>query len=63
VMLWLMLPGRLPRGQAAGLSILPHTPTEEGSVQGPGVKKGIPRMEMVHYQDVTLELRAHLLAA
>jgi hypothetical protein len=28
-----------------------------------GVKKGIPRMEMVHYQDVILELRACLLDA
>jgi hypothetical protein len=28
----------------------------------PGVKKDIPRMDMVHYQDVTLELSAHLLA-
>jgi hypothetical protein len=26
-------------------------------------QKGIPRMEMVHYQDVTLELSARLLAA
>jgi hypothetical protein len=29
----------------------------------PGVKKDIPRMEMVHYQDVTLELSTRLLAA
>jgi hypothetical protein len=28
-----------------------------------GVKKDIPRMEMVHHQDVTVELRTHLLAA
>jgi hypothetical protein len=28
-----------------------------------GVKKGIHRMEMVHHQDVTVELSAHLLAA
>jgi hypothetical protein len=28
-----------------------------------GVKKDIPRMEMVHHQDVTLELSTHLLAA
>jgi hypothetical protein len=28
-----------------------------------GVKKDIPRMEMVHYQDVTLELSARLLVA
>jgi hypothetical protein len=28
-----------------------------------GVKKDIPRIEMVHYQDVTLELSACLLAA
>jgi hypothetical protein len=27
------------------------------------VKKDIPRMEMVHYQDVTVELSTHLLAA
>jgi hypothetical protein len=27
------------------------------------VKKDIPRMEMVHHQDVTVELSAHLLAA
>jgi hypothetical protein len=29
----------------------------------PGVKNGIPKMEMVHYQEVTLELSARLLAA
>jgi hypothetical protein len=29
----------------------------------PGVKNGIPKMEMVHHQDVTLELSARLLAA
>jgi hypothetical protein len=28
-----------------------------------GVKKDIPRMEMVHHQEVTVELSAHLLAA
>jgi hypothetical protein len=28
-----------------------------------GVKKDIPRMEMVHHQDVTVELRTHLLSA
>jgi hypothetical protein len=28
-----------------------------------GVKKDIPRMEMVHHQDVTVELSTHLLAA
>jgi hypothetical protein len=28
-----------------------------------GVRKDIPRMEMVHHQDVTVELGAHLLAA
>jgi hypothetical protein len=28
-----------------------------------GVKKDIPRMEMVHHQDVTVELCTHLLAA
>jgi hypothetical protein len=27
-----------------------------------GVKKDIPRMEMVHHQDVTVELSTHLLA-
>jgi hypothetical protein len=27
------------------------------------VKKDVPRMEMVHHQDVTVELRTHLLAA
>jgi hypothetical protein len=27
------------------------------------VKKDIPRMEMVHHQDVTVELSTHLLAA
>jgi hypothetical protein len=27
------------------------------------VKKNIPRMEMVHHQDVTVELSTHLLAA
>jgi hypothetical protein len=28
-----------------------------------GVKKDIPRIEMVHHQDVTMELSARLLAA
>jgi hypothetical protein len=28
-----------------------------------GVKKDIPRMEMIHHQDVTVELSTHLLAA
>jgi hypothetical protein len=28
-----------------------------------GVKKDIPRMEMVHHQDVTVELSTNLLAA
>jgi hypothetical protein len=28
-----------------------------------GVKKDVPRMEMVHHQDVTVELSSHLLAA
>jgi hypothetical protein len=28
-----------------------------------GVKKDIPKMEMVHHQDVTVELSTHLLAA
>jgi hypothetical protein len=28
-----------------------------------GVRKDIPRMEMVHHQDVTVELSTHLLAA
>jgi hypothetical protein len=28
-----------------------------------GVKKDIPRMEMVHHQDVTVELSTHLLTA
>jgi hypothetical protein len=28
-----------------------------------GVKKDIPRMEMVHHQDVTVEQSTHLLAA
>jgi hypothetical protein len=27
------------------------------------VKKDIPRMEMVHHQDITVELSTHLLAA
>jgi hypothetical protein len=27
------------------------------------VKKDVPRMEMVHHQDVTVELSTHLLAA
>jgi hypothetical protein len=28
-----------------------------------GVKRDIPRMEMVHHQDVTVELSTHLLTA
>jgi hypothetical protein len=28
-----------------------------------GVKKDVPRMEMVHHQDMSVELSTHLLAA
>jgi hypothetical protein len=28
-----------------------------------GVKKDVPRMEMVHHQDMTVELSTHLLGA
>jgi hypothetical protein len=52
-----------PPGQATELSASPHPSAEEGSVQGLGVKKDIPRMEMVHCQDVPLELSARLLVA
>jgi hypothetical protein len=29
----------------------------------PGVKKNIPKLEMVHHQDITVELSCRLLAA
>jgi hypothetical protein len=34
-----------------------------GSWDGITTKKDIPRTEMVHHQDVTVELSTHLLAA
>jgi hypothetical protein len=32
-----------PPGQAAGLSLSPHSPVEEGPVQGPGGEDGYPQ--------------------
>jgi hypothetical protein len=41
--------------------LLPYRKREQFKAYG--VKKDIPRMEMVHHQDVTVELSTHLLAA
>jgi hypothetical protein len=41
--------------------ILPYRKKDQFKVYG--VKKDIPRMEMVHHQDVTVELSTCLLAA
>jgi hypothetical protein len=41
--------------------LLPYR--KKGQFKAYGVKKDIPRMEMVHHQDVTVELSTHLLAA
>jgi hypothetical protein len=35
----------------------------KGKFKASGVKKDVPRMEMVHHLDVTVELSTHLLAA
>jgi hypothetical protein len=39
--------------------LLPYRKKEQ--FEAYGVKKDIPRMEMVHHQDVTVELSTHLL--
>jgi hypothetical protein len=39
--------------------LLPYR--KKGQFKAYGVKKDIPRMEMVHHQDVTVELSTHLL--
>jgi hypothetical protein len=36
---------------------------KKGQFKAYGVKRDIPRMEMVHHKDVTVELSTHLLAA
>jgi hypothetical protein len=41
--------------------LLPHRKKDQFKAYG--VKRDIPRMEMVHHQDVTVELSTHLLAA
>jgi hypothetical protein len=41
--------------------LLPYSKKDQFKAYG--VKKDIPRMEMVHQQDVTVELSTHLLAA
>jgi hypothetical protein len=41
--------------------LLPYRKKDEFKAYG--VRKDIPRMEMVHHQDVTVELSTHLLAA
>jgi hypothetical protein len=41
--------------------LLPYR--KEGQFKAYGVKRDIPRMEMVHHQDVTVELSTRLLAA
>jgi hypothetical protein len=41
--------------------LLPHR--KRAQFMAYGMKKDIPRMEMVHHQDVTVELSTHLLAA
>jgi hypothetical protein len=41
--------------------LLPYR--KKGQFKAYGVKRDIPRMEMVHHQDVTVELSTRLLAA
>jgi hypothetical protein len=41
--------------------LLPHRKKDQFKAYG--VRKDIPRMEMVHHQDVTIELSTHLLVA
>jgi hypothetical protein len=36
---------------------------KKGQIKAYEVKRDIPRIEMVHHQDVTVELSTHLLAA
>jgi hypothetical protein len=40
--------------------LLPYR--KKGQFKAYGVKRDVPRMEMVHYQDVTVELSTRLLA-
>jgi hypothetical protein len=37
--------------------------SKEGQIQGLWVMKDVPIIDMVHHQDVTVELSTHLLAA
>jgi hypothetical protein len=41
--------------------LLPYR--KKGQIKAYGVKRDIPRIEMVHHQDVTVELSTHLIAA
>jgi hypothetical protein len=47
---------------AAELCPRPPTLQEEGSIQVLWGEEGCPRMEMLHHQDVTVELSTRLLA-
>jgi hypothetical protein len=69
-MLWLTPPGKpSPLGaichrgklQNSVHHILPQQ--KKGKFKASGVKKDVPRIEMVQHQDMTVELSIHLLAA
>jgi hypothetical protein len=68
-MLLLMPPGRPSHCGSVATRVgcrTPSTtscPTRRNQFKAYGVKRDIPRMEMVHHQDVTVELSTHLLAA
>jgi hypothetical protein len=59
-MLLLMQPCR-PSHRESAHYLLPYRKKDQFKAYG--VKKDIPRMEMVHHQDVTVELSTCLLAA
>jgi hypothetical protein len=69
-MLLLMLPGRPSHHGSVATRVSCRTPSttscpyrKKHQFKAYGVKKDIPRMEMVHHQDVTVELSTRLMAA
>jgi hypothetical protein len=59
-MLLLMPPGRPSHHGSVAIRVRYR---KKDQFKAYGVRKDIPRMEMVHHQDATVELSTHLLAA
>jgi hypothetical protein len=68
-MLWLMPPGRpsllgvIARRMNCRTPSTASTLAKKDKFKASGAKKDVPGMDMVHHQDVTVELSTHLLAA